>query len=88
MYIRVPHVCSTCGGQKVAVDQLGLEMVVSCHVGAETQTWVLWKSFQCSQLLRHFSIPTSNAILFITATLWDGFYYFLTLSNKTMAQGE
>ena len=39
-----------CGGQKAASDPLELElqMIVSSHAGAETRTWVLWKSSQCS----------------------------------------
>lgn len=26
------------------IPKLALQMVMSCHVSAETQTWVLWKS--------------------------------------------
>lgn len=32
-----------------------LEMVVSCHGGAENQTWDLWKSSQCYFLWSHLS---------------------------------
>lgn len=28
-------------------QELELQMVVSCHVGAEPQIWILWKSNQC-----------------------------------------
>jgi len=37
-------------GHKKVLDPLELELqtVVSLHVGAETQTWVLRKSKQCS----------------------------------------
>ena len=39
-----------CRGQKGALDpqELELQMVGGCHVGAENQTQVLWKSSQCS----------------------------------------
>ena len=36
MHIYVPHACNACGGQKMALDSLELElqMDVCCHVGA------------------------------------------------------
>ena len=39
-----------CRGQKGALDpqEPELQMLVSCHVGAENQIQVLWKSSQCS----------------------------------------
>ena len=38
MCIYALHACNALGGQKRALDPLGLEIqvVVSCHVGAET----------------------------------------------------
>lgn len=39
------HMC-TCGGQKR--EGTMLQMALNCHVGAGTQTWLLWKSGQCS----------------------------------------
>lgn len=38
----------TCGSQKKALDPLGLQTVRSCHVNVGNQTWVPWKSRQCS----------------------------------------
>lgn len=49
-------VCTWYGeGQRKMVDLPGLELqqVVSCHVGAGTLTWVLWKSSQWSKPLSH-----------------------------------
>jgi hypothetical protein len=41
MYVFVPYVCIAHEGQK-------LELKVNYHIDAENQTWVLWKSSQCS----------------------------------------
>jgi hypothetical protein len=39
-----------CRSQKRALDPLEMELqaVINRHVGAETKTWVLWQSNQCS----------------------------------------
>ena len=44
------HMFGGLRGQKKAWDSLELElqMLVSCHVGAGNQTWILWKNSQCS----------------------------------------
>jgi hypothetical protein len=42
------------GGQ---VLKLELQIVINYHVGTGTQTEILWKSSQCSQLTRHLSKP-------------------------------
>ena len=57
--MSVHHVCSAHGSQKGQSDPLELElqMVVSLYVGAGNQTWVLWKSSLCLQLLDHLSSP-------------------------------
>lgn len=34
----------------------GVQVVVSCHVGDEKQTWGLWESTKCFQPLTHHSI--------------------------------
>jgi hypothetical protein len=49
------QMCSAFGGQKTELDPLKLELqiVVSHYMGAENQTWVLWKSILCSWLLSH-----------------------------------
>lgn len=59
MYAHVPHVCFVPIGQKKMPDPLELELqkVVSCHVGAGTQTQTLPKS-SC-ELLSHFSTSTT-----------------------------
>jgi hypothetical protein len=51
------YVPSGLKGQKRASDPLRLEfqMIVSCHMGAEDQTRVLWKSSQWSEPLIHLS---------------------------------
>lgn len=36
---------------------LGLQTVMSHHVGSGKQTWVLWKANRCSKLLSHPSRP-------------------------------
>ena len=48
MYISGTH-----RGQKRVVDSLKLKLqtVVTCHVGAWTCTWVIFKSSQCGQVL-------------------------------------
>ena len=46
MYVCVPHVIGVQKGVLGALE-LELQMVVSHHVGAGKQTWVLWKN-QCS----------------------------------------
>jgi hypothetical protein len=43
MSIGVLPVCMSVWGCHI----LNLQTVVSCHVGAENWTWVLWKSSQC-----------------------------------------
>lgn len=58
MYAHVPHVCFVPRGQKKMPDPLELELqkVVSCHVGAGTQTQTLPMS-SCELLYQHH--PTS-----------------------------
>ena len=51
--------CATCmpgahGGQEKDPLELELQMLVSHHVGARNQTWVLWK-IKYSSLLSHLS---------------------------------
>lgn len=43
-------VCSTCEDHRMTSDLLGLglQTVVSQHVGAGNRIWVLWKSPHCS----------------------------------------
>jgi hypothetical protein len=48
--MTVHHMSGAQGGQKKTSDplRLKLEMVVSCQVSTEDQTWALRKSSQCS----------------------------------------
>lgn len=48
LFIAMPRY--HCEGQKAASDPLEpqVQMIGSSHVGAETRTWVLWESSQCS----------------------------------------
>ena len=50
VYLCTTRVPDAFGGQKRALDpwEMGLPVVVSLHMGAMSQTWVLWKSSQCS----------------------------------------
>lgn len=50
MFTCAPHACSGHRGRKRTLDCPGLrlEIVVSCHVGAGNQIWILWKCHQCS----------------------------------------
>lgn len=48
MFMHHIHAC-TCGGHKRPSDplELGLQMVVSCHISAGNWTHIPWKSSQC-----------------------------------------
>ena len=56
--------CSDHRDQKRVSEHLEVElqMVGSCHVGAENQT-ILWKSSQCCQPLRQLSNPFSDIFI-------------------------
>jgi hypothetical protein len=60
VYICALCICSTHGGQKRASDPVWLETIVNGHVGAENQTWVLWKN---TSALNHWAI--SPALTFL-----------------------
>lgn len=59
MYMYDQHLYTWCTWKpEQASDALGLELkkVVSHHVTAGDPVIVLWKSYQCSQLLGHLSL--------------------------------
>ena len=59
VYIYASCSCSTCGGEKMMPDHLGLESqtVVSYHRDVENRTPVFWKNKQSSYLLTYLSRP-------------------------------
>ena len=61
-YAYTAHIPGVCRGWKRVLDplQLELQMVVSCHVGAENQTWVLWKS---STITTHHTRPCFSFLI-------------------------
>ena len=66
------------GGQEKVMDSLRLElqMVVSHHVAAGNQTWVLYKSNKCSDLLIHLFRAPEEICLFLSRFL---FVFYQTL---------
>lgn len=58
--------------------KLELQTGVSCHVGAEDGSWILWKSSQCSQPLSYLSSPTTQ----ISKTI-EILRFLLTLAART-----
>ena len=71
-YVYILCVYSSLRSQRVLYPLgLKLQMVASCHVGAGTQIWVLWKSRQQSFLLSHLS----NQSGFVFKGLFCYFFY-------------
>ena len=59
-FASTTHILGAGRGQKRLLESLELELqvAVSHYVGAGNGTRVLWKSSECSSLLRHLSSPS------------------------------
>lgn len=59
VYVCIICMPGACRGSRGALDnlELKLQMNVNHHMGAENQSWILWKSNQCSLLSSHLCSP-------------------------------